>query len=149
MDIATRWYIVYNSIAIKQPPILHPSTPLKVGDIFLNKYFSASHKSDVLQVWLLLASNEQGCYWSQVQVSEIALYHQKAPLIIVFQPPYYDQVFGETEHPNLPGFVLSFQPSQLSAPSWVRRVTERRRCEWPHILGPGEGTFIEGTSQSH
>jgi hypothetical protein len=78
MDIATRWYIVYNSVAIKQPPILHSSTQLKVGDIFLNKYFSASHESDVLQVWLLLASNEQGHYWSQVRVSGIAFYHQKA-----------------------------------------------------------------------
>ena len=53
------------------------------------------------------------------------------------------KVSGETEHPKLPGFVLSFQPGDLSAPSWLRRQTDRRRRERPHILASGEGTFVE------
>ena len=64
--IATRWYSIDNTSAIKQPPILHSSTALEVGDIFLNKYFSASCEGDVLQVWLLLAGKEDGYCWTQV-----------------------------------------------------------------------------------
>ena len=51
---------------------------------------------------------------------------------------------GETLHPKLPNFVLAFQPSDLSSPSWIKRVTERRTGRVrPQVLGPGEGTFIE------
>jgi hypothetical protein len=68
MGIATCWYSIYSTTAIKQPPILHSSMELQVGDIFLNKYLSASRKGDVLQLWLLLEreSKEEGYYWSQV-----------------------------------------------------------------------------------
>ncbi|KAH9021470.1 hypothetical protein EDB85DRAFT_2000688 [Lactarius pseudohatsudake] len=118
--VSTRWYIVLNSGAIQEPPLLHSTIDLELGDLFLNKYLSASHGKDVLQVWLLL-SGEGGYYWSQVS----------------------SKVSGKTEHPKLPGFVLSFLPSDLSSPSWVRRNTERRRRERPRILAPGEGTFTD------
>ena len=50
MGIATRWFSITNATAIKQPPILHSSMALEVGDIFLNKYVSALCEGDVLQV---------------------------------------------------------------------------------------------------
>lgn len=57
---------------------------------------------------------------------------------------YIRKTSGETQHPDLPDFVLSFQPSNLSAPSWIKRVTNRRRGrDRPRMLAPGEGTFTE------
>lgn len=67
--MATRWYTVVNTTAIEEPPTLHSTTGLELGDLFLNKYSSASKGVDVLQVWLLLAIDPregEGYYWSQV-----------------------------------------------------------------------------------
>ena len=47
--------------------MLHTTTDLEVGDLFINKYSSSSYKKDVLQVWLLLSAAEgEGFQWSQV-----------------------------------------------------------------------------------
>ncbi|KAN0133836.1 hypothetical protein V8E53_008331 [Lactarius tabidus] len=118
----TRWYIVLNPRAIEEPPILHSTSGLELGDLFLNQYQSASHGRDVLQVWLLKLADEGRYHWHQVSGEESS----------------------QTSHPMLPEFVLSFLPSDLSSPSWVRRNTERRRRERPRILAAGEGTFTEG-----
>lgn len=64
--------------------------------------------------------------------------------LVVVMRRFMLQVSGETEHPNLPELVLSFQPMDFSAPTWVRRQTDqRRRRERPRVLVPGEGTFTE------
>lgn len=62
--IPTHWYIVLGSAAIEKPPILHSTIDLELGDLFLNKYLSSSHRRDVLQVWLLKLEGEY--YWHQV-----------------------------------------------------------------------------------
>ena len=59
------------------------------------------------------------------------------------------KVSGETEHPKLPGFVLSFQPADLSAPSWLQRQTDWCCRERPHILASGDGTFVESYSTNN
>lgn len=47
--------------------MLHTTTDLEVGYLFINKYTSTSYKKDVLQVWLLLpAPNGEGFQWRQV-----------------------------------------------------------------------------------
>ena len=47
--------------------MLHTTTDLEAGDLFINKYSSTSYKKDVLQVWLLLpATKGEGFQWSQV-----------------------------------------------------------------------------------
>lgn len=52
---------------MERPPILHTTTDLEVGDLFINKYLSVSSKKDVLQVWLLLPAVEgEGFQWTQV-----------------------------------------------------------------------------------
>ncbi|KAI9456350.1 hypothetical protein BJY52DRAFT_560465 [Lactarius psammicola] len=66
--ISTRWYITMNPGAIERPPILHTTTDLEMGDLFINKYISKSYNKDVLQVWLLCtAAKGEGLQWSQVR----------------------------------------------------------------------------------
>ena len=47
--------------------MLHTTTDLEAGDLFINKYFSTSYQGDVLQVWWLDSTAEgQGFQWFQV-----------------------------------------------------------------------------------
>lgn len=140
MGISTRWYITLEPNAILKPPMLHTTTDLEVGDLFINKYSSTSYKKDVLQVWLLLpAMGGEGFQWKQVRYLLISDRTESLDYSLNIQVSG-----GETLHPKLPNFVLAFQPSDLSSPSWIKRVTERRTGRVrPRVLGPGEGTFIE------
>lgn len=54
--------------------MLHTTTELAVGDLFVNKYFSASYNRDVLQVWLLKAAEGGGFKWSQVCYIHVSNY---------------------------------------------------------------------------
>ena len=59
--------MMQNRSAIERPPVLHTTTDLEIGDLFINKYSSTSYEKDVLQVWLLLPHAEGGpLQWSQV-----------------------------------------------------------------------------------
>jgi len=85
MGIATCWYSICNTTAIKHPLVLHLSTALEVGDSFLNKYVSTSHEGDVLQVWLLQESKEKGYCWTQVY----SLYIHHQDLIAIKLPGFW------------------------------------------------------------
>ena len=47
--------------------MLHTTADLEAGDLFINKYFSASFQQEVLQVWWLdSATDGEGFQWFQV-----------------------------------------------------------------------------------
>jgi hypothetical protein len=69
--IKTCWFLQWNKKAIIIPPILHTSVELELGDLFINQFYARQHRSQVLQVWLLVAhgssENRRRYRWKQVR----------------------------------------------------------------------------------
>jgi len=57
-----------NESAISKPPVLRMSVQLELGDLFINQFYSEKHKTQVLQVWLLVEKiGSNGYTWRQVR----------------------------------------------------------------------------------
>ena len=57
-----------NESAISKPPVLRMGVQLELGDLFINQFYSEKHKTQVLQVWLLVEKiGSNGYTWRQVR----------------------------------------------------------------------------------
>lgn len=66
--IKTCWFMLSNESAISKPPVLRMGVQLELGDLFINQFYSEKHKTQVLQVWLLVEKiGSNGYTWRQVR----------------------------------------------------------------------------------
>lgn len=127
--IKTCWFTVWNKTSISKPYVLHTSVKLELGDLFINKFYSQQHETQVLQVWLLVkGSNSNNLMWRQVRDwfnhSSMVPDGRRAKVVSN----------EKTYHPKLKDRVLGFQPNDTSVPTWIKPTTERRVRAMPVIV---------------